>query len=130
MDRSKITNSYELFIYKAVVDLNSAKCLLKAFNEDTIEIDIEKIYFELQQSGEKYLKAVLSKKAVDFPKSHDIEQLINISVKNSIILDRDIEMLIELSDYAVEGRYSIIHDDLNDSDKYIVLLERLLEKYL
>ena len=43
------------------------------FNTDEIEIDIEKIYFELQQSGEKLLKSMLSKKAIRFPKSHDIE---------------------------------------------------------
>ena len=130
MDKSKISNSFEMFTYKAIVDLNSAKCLLKAFNEETIEIDIEKIYFELQQSAEKYLKAILSKEAIDFPKSHDIEQLINICEKHSISLDSDIEMLVELSDYAVEGRYSIIHDDIDESDKYIALLEKLLSKYL
>jgi len=37
-------------------------------------------------------------------------------------------MLIELSDYAVEGRYSIIHDDLNESEKYIEIIERLIAK--
>ncbi len=128
MDKSKISNSYEMFTYKAIVDLNSAKCLLKAFNEDTIEIDIEKIYFELQQSAEKYLKAILSKEMIDFPKSHDIEQLINICVKHDISLNRDIDIFVELSDYAVEGRYSIIHDDLDESDKYIALLEKLLDR--
>ncbi len=126
MDKSKITNSAEMFTYKAIIDLNSAKCLLQAFNDDAIEIDIEKIYFELQQSAEKYLKALLSKQSVDVPKSHDIEQLIIICEKHNIVLHPDITSLIELSDYAVEGRYSIIHDDLNESDKYIALLETLL----
>ena len=40
---------------------------------------------------------------------------------------QNVEMLIELSDYAVEGRYSIIHDDLNESEKYIEIIERLLK---
>jgi len=39
---------------------------------------------------------------------------------------KDIECLIELNDYAVEGRYSIIHDDINEADRYIVVLERLI----
>lgn len=125
MDKSQITSSHEMFMYKAVIDLNSAKYLLKAFNDEEIDIDIEKIYFELQQSAEKYLKARLSKASIDFPKSHDIERLIDLCMQHDIFLHPDIDILVELSDYAVEGRYSIIHDDINESDKYIGLLEQL-----
>ena len=52
MNKHQLNSSYDVFIYKATIDLNSAKCLLKAFNNNEIEIDIEKIYFELQQSAE------------------------------------------------------------------------------
>ncbi len=116
-----------MFLYKAIVDLNSGKYLLKAFNEDEVAIDIEKIYFELQQSAEKLLKSLLSKEGVQFPKSHDLEQIIELCETNSISLVEDIECLIELNDYAVEGRYSIIHDDINEADRYIVILENLIE---
>jgi HEPN domain-containing protein len=126
MNKSDIKNSADLFLYKAIVDLNSGKYLLEAFNADEIEIDIEKIYFELQQSGEKLLKSMLSKKAIRFPKSHDIEQIIELCREHNICLTEDIECLIELNDYAVEGRYSIIHDDINEADRYIVVLERLI----
>jgi hypothetical protein len=30
-------------------------------------------------------------------------------------------------DYAVDGKYSIIHNDINEADRYIVILERLIE---
>jgi HEPN domain-containing protein len=126
MNKSDIKNSADLFLYKAIVDLNSGKYLLEAFNADEIEIDIEKIYFELQQSGEKLLKSMLSKKAIRFPKSHDIEQIIELCREHNICLTEDIECLIELNDYAVEGRYSIIHDDINEADRYIIVLERLI----
>ena len=116
-----------MFLYKAIVDLNSGRYLLKAFNEDKIDIDIEKIYFELQQSGEKLLKSLLSREGIKFPKSHDIEQIIELCEECNISLVDDIECLIELNDYAVEGRYSIIHDDINEADKYIVILEKLVE---
>ena len=116
-----------MFLYKAIVDLNSAKHLLEAFNADEIEIDIEKIYFELQQSGEKLLKSMLSREAIRFPKSHDIEQIIELCEENEIVLVENIGYLIELNDYAVEGRYSIIHDDINEADRYIVVLEALLK---
>lgn len=116
-----------MFLYKAIIDLNSAKYLLDAYNQDKIDIDIEKIYFELQQSAEKLLKSILSKHQISFPKTHDIEQLINLCNENSIVFTDNIECLIELSDYAVEGRYSIIHDDINESDKYCKIIEQLIK---
>jgi len=130
MKKSEIKNSADMFLYKAIVDLNSAKYLLEAFNEDKIAIDIEKIYFELQQSAEKILKAILTKHAVIFPKTHDIEKLLDLCNENNIIILEDTELLgelIELSDYAVEGRYSIIHDDVNDSQKYCIIIEQIIE---
>lgn len=127
MKKNDIKNSADMFLYKAIIDLNSAKYLLNGFNENNIEIDIDKIYFELQQSAEKTLKSILSKHSITFPKSHDIEQLINLCVNNNISLVDDVERLIELSDYAVEGRYSIIGDDINDSDDFIALIETLIE---
>lgn len=126
MQKNEIKSSSDLFLYKAIVDLNSAKYLLDGFNHENIEIDIDKIYFELQQSAEKALKSLLTKHAIKFPKSHDIEQLINICSEASIPLIQNIERLIELSDFAVEGRYSIISDDLNDSELYIELIENLI----
>jgi HEPN domain-containing protein len=126
MKKDDIKNSADMFLYKATIDLNSAKYLLDAFNKDTIEIDIEKIYFELQQSSEKLLKSLLCKANIIFPKSHDIEQLINLCQEHQISLNKDINKLIELSDYAVEGRYSIIHDDINEADMYIKIIEEIM----
>ena len=128
MDKKKIENSHDIYLYKGTVDLNSAKCLLRAFHEDELEIDIEKIYFELQQSAEKYLKAQLSNVPTEAPKTHDLELLIDACRRNGIKLHERIDILIELSDYAVEGRYAIIHDDIDESDKYIELLEELYAK--
>ena len=126
MLKSDIKNSADLFLYKAIIDLNSAKYLLEGFNKDNVEIDIEKIYFELQQSAEKALKSLLSRHGIKFPKSHDIEQLISMCEEAAIPLIQGIEKLIELSDYAVEGRYSIISDDLNDSEMFIGLIQKLI----
>ena len=128
MNKSDIKNSSELFLYKATIDLKSAKYLLDGFENDLIEIDIEKIYFELQQCAEKSLKSILSANNISFLKTHDIEQLIDKCIENKIELLNDIVTLIELSDYAVEGRYSIIHDDINESNKYIEILNKLIDK--
>lgn len=126
MQKSDIKNSADLFLYKAIIDLNSAKYLLEGFNKDNVEIDIEKIYFKLQQSAEKALKSLLSKHGIKFPKSHDIEQLISMCEEAAIPLIQNIDKLIELSDYAVEGRYSIISNDLNDSEIFIGLIQKLI----
>ena len=37
------------------------------------------------------------------------------------------DQLIPLSEYAVEGRYGVIHDDIDDAERYIALLQGLLE---
>ena len=126
MNKNNIKNSSEMFLYKAVIDLNSAKYLLEAFNNDKIDIDLEKIYFEFQQSAEKSFKSLLSYHKIAFPKIHDLEELIKLCKENSIDLPQNIEILERLTDYAVDGRYGIIHDDLNDADQYVKILDKLL----
>ena len=130
MKKTDIKNSSDMFLYKALIDLNSAKYLLDGFKKDSVEIDVDKIYFELQQSAEKILKSILSKHSVVFPKSHDIELLIELCLSNNILLVDNIERLVELGDYAVEGRYSIIGDDINDSDSFILLIEALINQLI
>jgi len=45
--------------------------------------------------------------------------------ENNIHIDIDTEALIKLTEYSVDGRYDIIHDDMEDADKYIDILEKL-----
>jgi nucleoside-diphosphate-sugar epimerase len=41
MNKNSVHSSADMFLYKAIVDFNSAQYLLAAYNEDKIEIDIE-----------------------------------------------------------------------------------------
>jgi len=127
MKKDEIKNSSDLLLYKAIIDFNSAKALMNLFDRGEIEIDIEKIYFDLQQSTEKAIKAILSKHGIRYKRIHDIEELIAICNDNNIQLIEDIDTLIDLTDYAVEGRYDIICDDIEDSYIYFELVERLIE---
>ena len=43
MKNHNIKNSADMFLYKSLIDLNSAKYLLKAFNEDLIEKPMSKV---------------------------------------------------------------------------------------
>jgi HEPN domain-containing protein len=122
----KFLKQYEIFLKKSEIDLSAAKILFDSFNNSDGELDLEIVLFHLQQCAEKALKAILSKKQVAFSKTHDLELLIQLINENNIGLDVETDELIELGDYAVEGRYSVIHDDLEKTDKYFFAVEDLL----
>lgn len=126
MKKTDIKSSADMFFYKATIDFNSAKALFELFEANKLDIDIDKVYFELQQSAEKLLKAILSKSGIKFSKTHDIDKLISLCDENSIELIDNIDELISLNDYAVEGRYDIICDDIEDSDQYFIIVEKLI----
>jgi len=119
---------YEILSKKASVDFHSALKLYEDFQQVDSELDIEVIMFHLQQGAEKSLKSILSFNEIYFPKVHDLEVLIQLIENNKIQLKIDSDLLIELSDFAVEVRYSVIHDDLEDADKYFEATKELFEQ--
>lgn len=121
-------NQYEILFNKAKADLSAANVLYARLLEGNSELDLEVICFHLQQSAEKLMKAVLSKNKIYYPKIHDLETLINLLSENSITYETDRELLIELSDYAVEGRYAIMYEELdNIKDIFILLSDMAIE---
>ena len=121
----KYLKQYELFFKKAGVDFKAAQNLYEDFQKGDSELDLEVIFFHLQQTAEKLLKALLSFMQINFPKIHDLEELLNLIRQNNINLQTDDNKLTDLGDYAVEGRYSIIHDDFEDAKDYFNLISRL-----
>ena len=121
-------NHYEILFNKAKADLFAANVLYARFNEGNSELDLEVICFHLQQCAEKLMKAVLSKSQINYPKIHDLETLLNLLDNNSINLNPDRNLLIELSDYAVEGRYTIMHDDIENVQNIFVLLNNMVKE--
>ena len=122
----KYLKQYEIFLNKATVDYNLAKYVLDGFNNKNLEVDIEAINFHLQQCTEKLLKCLLDYNSIKFIKVHDIKLLIKILKDNNIKLIKNIEILVPLTDYAIEGRYNIIHDDIDGADKYIEILDEFI----
>ncbi|MFA6403640.1 MAG: HEPN domain-containing protein [Salinivirgaceae bacterium] len=117
-----------LVLYKkGVADFNAAKILFEQFNQGNRELDIDIILFHLQQSAEKLIKAILSKQKVNFPKIHDLEQLYYLLQSTGIEVSVDIELIIQLNDYAVEGRYAIIHDEVLKTEEYFKTISILTE---
>jgi len=118
-------NQYEILFNKAKSDLTAASVLYARFIEGNTELDPEVICFHLQQCAEKLMKSILSKKRIYYPKIHDLETLLLLIIENGIPFSTDMELLIELNDYAVEGRYSIMNEDIGSIQKYFLFLNEM-----
>ena len=57
---------------------------------------------------EKLLKSLLSLNNVDFPRIHDVEELVEIAKDNGIELPAYVDKFIEFTDFAVEFRYVLL----------------------
>ena len=90
-------------------DLDSAEFLTKMMPEP-----LEIICFHCQQSVEKAMKAYLSFINLRPPRTHDLDELIEMCNNNEIMSLRDIT--IPLNDYSVMVRYPS-HEELNQDDK-------------
>lgn len=69
------------------------------------EIDDRPVGFHAQQAVEKAVKAALTLKGIDFPKTHDLDYLISLTVKHSIALDPEFASATWLTPWAAEFRY-------------------------
>ena len=88
------------WIRKAEADFRSAGLLLAAGKD----CPMESVCFHAQQCVEKYLKAFLCLRGLDFPWNHDIGELVALLPKevSLALTDKDQERLTE---YAVDSRY-------------------------
>ncbi len=92
--------SLESGVIKAENDLKTASHTLKM----TKGCPTDTVCFHAQQCVEKYLKAFLVSKGIDFPKTHDIENLVSLLPEN-IWLRLSIEEQRCLTAYATVTRY-------------------------
>jgi HEPN domain-containing protein len=85
---------------KAEHDLRNAEHTL------TLEQDcpFDTVCFHAQQCVEKYIKALLVQRAVDFPKTHDLGALAQL-VPPDLPLGLDLPELLLLNRYGIEARY-------------------------
>jgi HEPN domain-containing protein len=92
------------WIAKAEIDYRTARQLAEG-----AEVLLEPIAFHCQQAAEKYLKAFLVSRGVEFPKTHDIRQLLYLVEPLAPELAAGLRDLDALTPYGVEIRYP---DDL------------------
>lgn len=115
-------HQYEIYYNKATADLVLVQQVF-VLNNPLIDKCI--ILFHLQQAAEKYLKSFLSFKNIHFGKLHDIKRILDLYTEHGIETPPHAEAFIELTPYAVEGRYDFIIDENTDIPRFIILLEQL-----
>lgn len=65
----------------------------------------EQVCFHTQQAAEKSIKAVLLKRRVGFPLTHNIGILLALVERNGIQVPEEVRRAIALTPYAIETRY-------------------------
>lgn len=76
----------------------------------------EQVCFHAQQAVEKAFKAVLFRNKIDFPFSHNIQELVDIALENGIPVPNNITESGVLTPYAVESRYPGYWGEIDDHD--------------
>lgn len=122
-ERKRLPSSPEEWMAHALSDLNLAR--LGQEKEDILH---EQICFHAQQAVEKALKAVLLFNKVDFPLTHDLDDLLDIAENAGIPLPTEIMDAGILTPYTVETRYPGYWEEITeqDVDEAIKLAKRTL----
>lgn len=69
------------------------------------EMDDRPVGFHAQQAVEKAVKVALILVGADFPKTHDLEYLLVLADKHSIVMEPELESASWLTPWAAEFRY-------------------------
>jgi len=89
------------WVDKAEADYAAALLLRRSRKKHSRDI----VCFHLQQCVEKYLKARLEEAGIPFPRTHDLERLLDLVVPVVPIWAALRPALATITDYAVEVRY-------------------------
>ena len=88
------------WLRKAHADMDLAEHLL---SQNVLFPDA--IVFHCQQAAEKYLKSFLTSKQIAFPKTHDLEELLDLIETSDENLALSLRDIVVLTPYGVELRY-------------------------
>lgn len=93
-------HGHDAWLRKSVSDLNSAKKLLKD-DDETLDTAI----YHTQQCAEKALKAYLVYRKHNFPKTHDLERILEACNKLDASFYSLLDETLALTPYATYSRY-------------------------
>jgi HEPN domain-containing protein len=72
--------------------------------------------FHAQQAAEKFLKAVLVRRQIEFPKTHDLQQILSLVRTQEVVLADALAQAAALTQYAVQTRYPGQFPDVSPED--------------
>ena len=114
-----------------------ARLLLNKARSDKVVIDKladdgdvsdDMIGFHAQQAVEKLLKAVLASHTIEYPRTHDIDRLVDLLAANQIPLPPQARRLDELTPWATQLRYDDLLDiEHLDRNETIGLVEGVID---
>jgi HEPN domain-containing protein len=114
------------WVQKAEIDLKTAVLVLRSAEEGPAE----SVAFHAQQCAEKYLKSLLSWKGIDFPKTHDIGQLIQLLPREAVIEFTAAEQR-RLASYATVTRYPGDYEPVTiDEARRALAMARRIRKHV
>jgi HEPN domain-containing protein len=99
---------------KADSDLDAAQRLLRGKNQHP---DLS--CYHSQQCSEKYLKAILVARRIEFPKSHDLVILNQLCLAQSILTAFDEDNLDFLNGFATRARYPGVEPTIEEARRSI-----------
>ena len=88
--------------------------------------------FSLATSPEKYLKALLTRRQVEFPKTHDIDELLDLIAPIHGSLSESLRDVTVLTNYGVDVRYpgDLPSVTISDAQQAVRLAERVRQSVL
>ena len=120
----------EQWLFRANEDI----AVIKTLSSEQIKVYTSTICFHCQQAVEKFLKAVLVYHKIDFPKTHDVDFLLNkcSTIENVNFENIDIK---DLSDFGVDIRYPdyFYIPEVSETEEYIEIalkIKSIAEKIL
>jgi HEPN domain-containing protein len=92
------------------------------------EVVYEDLCFDAQQAAEKSLKGLLVHLSVDFPRTHDLNVLLELLRRNGVPIPEDIFEADALTQFAVETRYPGINEPVaeQEHDRAVKLAEQVV----
>lgn len=78
------------------------------------EVLYEDLTFDAQQAAEKAIKALLVNRAVAFPKTHALVELLDLVERSGVVVPTEVREAGRLTVYAVETRYPGIEEVIEE----------------
>ena len=91
----------------------------KLLEDDAAPLEV--FGFHGQQAAEKLLKAILSDAGIEYPRTHQLTELLDLAADRGLQLPSEFEELRHLTPFAVEFRYDVLPgEDREGLDKRAV----------